>query len=161
MASAALASCGRSSPEVAGDVADQGRAGLVGGGAQRVGVAEPPGLRVQLVVLAGLRGHASISSSPCRRTSAACASSRAWPAAALEVAGQLPPAGVGLAVAVQQLQVRGPGVAVQGAALLGRAGQPQLVALPVHGQQPLGQLGDDARRARCARRGGRASGPRR
>ena len=65
--------------EVTGHVADQRHPRLVGGGAQRVGVAEPLGLRVERLVLARLRVRPrSISSSPCRRTSAACASSRAW-----------------------------------------------------------------------------------
>ena len=55
MARAAVASCGSvSAAEVAGHVADQRQARLVGGGPQRVGVAEPLGLRVERLVLAGL-----------------------------------------------------------------------------------------------------------
>ena len=71
-------------------------------------------------------------------------------AAALEVGGELAPALVGRAVAVEQLQVVGAGVAVEGAALLGRPGQPQLVGLAVHGEQALGELGDHADRDAAA-----------
>ena len=44
----------------------------------------------------------------------------------------------------------GPGVPVQRPALLGRPGQPQLVGLPVHGQERLGQLADDTHRHAAA-----------
>ena len=115
---------------------------LVGRGAQRVGVAEPLGLGVEGSSSPGSGATASISSSPCRSTSAAWASSRAWLRRRSRSAAELPPALVGRAVAVEQRQVLGAGVAVQGTALLGRPGQPQLVGLPVHGEQPLGQLGD-------------------
>ena len=55
MARAAVASCGQVVPaEVAGHVADERHPRLVGRGAQRVGVAEPLGLGVEGVVLAGL-----------------------------------------------------------------------------------------------------------
>jgi hypothetical protein len=60
----------------------------------------------------------------------------------LEVGGELPPALVGIAVALQQGQVLGPGVAVESSSLLGGPGQAQLVGLAVHREDPLGELGD-------------------
>ena len=71
-------------------------------------------------------------------------------AAALEVGGELAPPLVGGAVAVEEFEVRLAGVPVERATLLGRPGQPQLIGLTVHREQPLGELGDHAHRDAAA-----------
>jgi hypothetical protein len=58
--------------------------------------------------------------------------------------------GVGGAVLLEQGEVVGAGVAVQCPPLLRRPGEPELIGLPVHGQQVLGQLGHHADRDAAA-----------
>ena len=162
MASAAVASCGSvAAAEVAGHVADQRHPRLVGGGAQRVGVAEPLGLGVERVVLArlGRDGLDLLQAVPEHvgglRQLAGLA------AAALEVGGELAPALVGGAVAVEQLQVRrrrrsGPARGAArpgGTAAAGRSGRARRAG-PRRARRPR-------RPARCGRRGRPGTGPRR
>jgi hypothetical protein len=69
---------------------------------------------------------------------------------ALQIRRELPPALERRPVALEQVEVPGSGVAVQGPSLLGRPGQPELVGLAVHGEQTLGELGDHAHRDAAA-----------
>ena len=147
MESAAVASCGQVvAAEVPGDVADERDPRLVGRRTQRVGVAEPLGLGVQGVVLTGLGSDCLDLLESVPEDVGGLGQLARLTAAALEVGGELPPVRVGRAVAVEQLEVGGPRVPVEGATLLGRAGQPQLVGLAVDGEQPLGELTHDADR---------------
>ena len=92
--------------EVAGHVADQRDPRLVGRGAQRVGVAEPLGLGVEVVVLArlGRDGLDLLESVP--EDVGGLGELARLAAPAVEVGGELAPALVGRAVAVEQRQVR-------------------------------------------------------
>ena len=147
--------------EVAGHVADQRHPRLVGRGAQRVGVAQPLGLRVEGVVLTrlGRDGLDLLESVP--EDVGGLGQLARLAAAAVEVGGELAPALVGRAVAVEQLQVRrhrrsgrGHGAARPGGtAAAGRTGRARRAA-PRRVRRPR-------RPGRCGRRGRPATGPRR
>ena len=115
-------------------------------GAQPLGVLQPLRLGLELVVLAGLRVDPGdlVEAEPQQVGLLVALAGVAPPVG--QVVDHLAPPGVRLAQRVEQLLVRRPGEPVQRSPLLGRAQQPQLVGLAVHGHHLLADLAEHRHR---------------